>query len=258
MANLQTKVKILVNKKIGQNYWHLEFLSEPLSRLSQPGQFIDIKVNDTEQPLLRRPISIHGISGSKIRLLYEILGQGTQALAQRKPNELLDILGPLGKGFNWQSQNKGKSKAGQNILVAGGMGVAPLVFLAQRLNKPLVLIGGQSKKNILCLNEFKKLGCAVELATLDGSVGFKGRVTELLKNVLIQVKAQEIFSCGPQAMLKVVANIAQENQIKAQLSLESHMACGIGACLGCVVGTKSGYRRVCKDGPVFSSEELIW
>jgi len=145
-------------------------------------------------------------------------------------------------------------------LVAGGMGAAPLVFLAQKMKttNPLVLIGARTNKDILCVNDFKGSGCKVKLATDDGSNGFKGKVTDLLRAVLKEQKSSQIFSCGPHPMLKAVRELAVKNKIKAQLSLEEHMACGIGACLGCVVLTKTGYKRVCKDGPVFISEDLVW
>jgi len=152
-------------------------------------------------------------------------------------------------------------------LIAGGIGVAPLVFLAQRLlrhsgarNDTIVLIGAKAKEQILCAQEFKTLGCGVKLATGDGSVGFRGKVTDLLQQQLSVIghRSSVIYACGPHPMLKAVSEIARENKINAQLSLEEHMACGLGACLGCAVATKAGYKTVCKDGPVFSGEELIW
>lgn len=258
MKAAQIKAKIISNQKRSGNYWHLEFESGLIARGALAGQFVNIRVSDTLEPLLRRPISIHGVKASKVKIIYEVLGKGTQILATRKPGEFLDVLGPLGNGFNYS--RPAKSTPAKNILIAGGMGVAPLVFLAEKLKlgKPLVLIGARTKQQILCLQEFKALGCTVELATDDGSLGFKGRVTDLLSLILGQTKALGLFSCGPHLMLKAVAQVAQENKIPAQLSLEEHMACGVGACLGCVVTTKTGYKSVCKDGPVFSSEELIW
>ena len=256
MKPTQIKAKIIFNQKLNGNFWHLEFESGWIAKHAVAGQFINIRVGDTLDPLLRRPISIHGVKASKVKIIYEVLGKGTRILSTKKPGELLDILGPLGNGFDYSRSTK--SAAAGNILIAGGMGVAPLVFLAGKLNKPLVLVGARTKQQILCLQEFKALGCTVKLATDDGSAGFKGRVTDLLKAVLGQVKVLSLFSCGPHPMLKTVAQIAHENKIPAQLSLEEHMACGIGACLGCEVLTKSGYKSVCKVGPVFSSEELIW
>ncbi len=258
MKIAQIKARIISNKRFSGNYWHLEFESGVIAQNALPGQFVDIKVNAGIEPLLRRPLSIHRVKGTKVKLFYEVVGAGTQVLSQRKPGELLDMIGPLGNGFDYRGAIK--AKAGKNILIAGGMGVAPLVFLAEKikLSKPLVLIGARTKKQILCAPEFRALGCTVKLATDDGSAGFKGRVTDLLKIILTQTQASQLFSCGPHAMLKAVSEIARENKVSAQLSLEEHMACGIGACLGCVVSTKTGYKRVCKDGPVFSSQELTW
>ncbi|MFH0917563.1 MAG: dihydroorotate dehydrogenase electron transfer subunit [Candidatus Omnitrophota bacterium] len=259
MKIAQIKAKVFFNQRVSDNYWHLEFESSLIAKHALAGQFVNIKVADSLEPMLRRPISIHGVKASKVKIIYEILGKGTRILATKKPGEFLDIIGPLGKGFDY-SRQRVKSRQAKNILIAGGLGVAPLVFLAEklRLSQPLVLIGARTKQQILCLPEFKALGCTVKLATDDGSVGFKGRVTDLLNLVLKQSKPLCLFSCGPHPMLRSVARIAQENKIPAQLSLEEHLACGLGACLGCVVATKTGYKSVCKDGPVFSSEELIW
>ena len=258
MKVTQVKAKIIFNQRRSGNYWHLEFESGLIARAALPGQFVNIRVSDGFKPLLRRPISIHGVKAPKVKIIYEVLGKGTQILATRKPGEFLDILGPLGNGFNYS--RPAKTTPAKHILIAGGMGVAPLVFLAEKLKlaKPLVLIGARTKQQILCPQEFKALGCAVKLATDDGSGGFKGRVTDLLSLVLESVKPLGLFSCGPRPMLKAITQIAHKHKISAQLSLEEHMACGIGACLGCVVSTKTGYKSVCKDGPVFSSEELIW
>jgi len=258
MKTAQIKAKLISNYRFSGNYWHLEFESGVIAKNAQPGQFVNIKVSDGFEPLLRRPVSIHRVKGAKVKLFYEVVGAGTRVLSTRKPGEFLDIIGPLGNGFDYRGS--AKVKAGKNILIAGGMGVAPLVFLAEkvRLSKPLVLLGARTKKLILCAREFKTLGCGVQLATDDGSAGFKGKVTDLLKIILTQTRISGLFSCGPRGMLRAVSEIARENKINAQLSLEEHMACGIGACLGCVVSTKGGYRRVCKDGPVFSSQELTW
>ncbi len=260
MGPAQIKTKIISNKRFKDNYWHLEFESKSIAGSALPGQFVNIKVSGEAAPLLRRPLSIHKTCGSRVRLFYEVLGMGTRILSTRKPGEFLDVIGPLGNGFDLRSAISDKQQA---ILVAGGMGVAPLVFLAEKikLKKPLVLIGAKTKKQVLCLQEFKALGCLVKIATDDGSSGFKGKVTDLLVQLLRpapSAKRQAIYACGPRPMLKAISKIACEKNIDSQLSLEEHMACGIGACLGCVVPTVSGYKRVCKDGPVFSGRELNW
>ncbi|MDD5119736.1 MAG: dihydroorotate dehydrogenase electron transfer subunit [Candidatus Omnitrophica bacterium] len=259
METTRLQARIISNKRLTGNYWNLEFSSSQIARYARPGQFVNIRVNQGTDPLLRRPISIHAVKGSKIKLIYEVVGKGTLALSERKPQETLDLIGPLGKGFNYQLPVK--PQPGQNIFIAGGMGVAPLVYLAEKLNKPLVLIGARTKKQILCADEFRSLGCTLQLATDDGSLGFTGKVTDLLENILtstIDYRLSTIYACGPHPMLRAVSLIALKHNINAQVSLEGHMACGTGACLGCVVETISGYKRVCKDGPVFSSRELIW
>ncbi|MCX5698395.1 MAG: dihydroorotate dehydrogenase electron transfer subunit [Candidatus Omnitrophica bacterium] len=261
MKNFQLQAKILSQTKIKDNYWHCELSAPQVAKNALPGQFINIRVSDNFDPLLRRPISIYGVSGAKIKIFYEVVGKATEILAQKKKGEFLDIVGPLGRGFSFNLRTQ-ELKNLRTIIVAGGIGVAPLVFLAEKLKntKPLVLIGARTKKEILCAREFKALGCEVKIATDDGSRGFKGKVTDLLAYLLsaIDYRPLVIYSCGPRLMLKAVAQIAGEHKINAQLSLEEHMACGMGACLGCVVAAKSGYKTVCKDGPVFSSEELVW
>ena len=183
MKNFQLQAKILSQTKIKDNYWYCELSAPQVAKNALPGQFINIRVSDNFDPLLRRPISIYGVSGAKIKIFYEVVGKATEILAQKKKGEFLDIVGPLGNGFNYLAPGTHHLAP---ILVAGGMGVAPLVFLAEKLKstKPLVLIGARIKKEILCAREFKALGCEVKIATDDGSRGFKGKVTDLLKHHL--------------------------------------------------------------------------
>ena len=292
---LQVRAKILYNKKIKGNYFHLLLRAPKIAKESIPGKFLNVKVSDTCEPLLRRPLSIHMAKGANVGLLYEVVGQATQILSRRKPGEHLDVIGPLGNGFNYplslpvrQAGAIPALPAGRRyplpVLVAGGMGVAPLIFLAEKLMErtpntehrtPLVLIGAKTKNQILCTNEFQDLGCDVKIATDDGSRGFKGKVTELLDKILTSgfrlqasgkniraaynvQRAALIYACGPRSMLKEISRISKKYNIPAQVSLEEHMACGIGACLGCVVNTKEGFKRVCKEGPVFNADEIIW
>ena len=281
----QKKVKVLENKSFRLGYYMLTLQAPDIAKISKPGQFAEIKVNDEDYPLLRRPLSIHNASDKNIMFLYEVVGEATKILSARKKGEYLDIIAPLGNGFSLEPSSSNR----QPILVAGGMGVAPLVFLAKAISKrkaqsakrktqnknpkPIVIIGAKTKSQIVCEDEFKKLGCIVKVATDDGSKGFKGTATKLLENILAEgsrllaqgkfpsasnLQPLTIFACGPRAMLKEVSCIAKEKNIKAQISLEEHMACGIGACLGCVVNTKKGYQRVCQEGPVFNSSQIIW
>ena len=267
----QVRTKIVYNKRVKNNYFALALKAPRIVRRAQPGQFVQIKVNAGFQPLLRRPFGIHSVKGKRIEVLYEVLGPGTQILSQKKPGDFLDIIGPLGNGFNYRLAVSGSRLA---VLVSGGMGIAPLVFLAEKLiyrkpqtanRKPLVLIGAKTKSQILCEKEFKRLGCDVKISTDDGSLGFRGKITDLLKKLLRnneltkqRVNDSTIYACGPRPMLKEVSAVAKKYNIPAQLSLEEHMVCGIGACLGCTVNTREGYQRACKEGPVFNAQEIIW
>ncbi|PIP18725.1 MAG: dihydroorotate dehydrogenase electron transfer subunit [Candidatus Omnitrophica bacterium CG08_land_8_20_14_0_20_41_16] len=267
---VQLKAKIIYNKKFKGDYWHCIIDAPLIAKKSIPGQFVNIKLSDTLEPFLRRPFSIHRIGSpakgnflpKTIEILYKIIGQGTEILSGRKKGEYLDIIGPLGNGFDYTRTHEHTNT--RTILVAGGMGVAPLVFLSEKIKAKakVALIGARTKAQVLCEKEFKNSGCDVKIATDDGSAGFKGKVTELLRQVLLtNSRTHEltnyIYACGPKPMLKAVAGIAKKYRVSAQISLEEHMACGIGACLGCVVKTKTGYKRACKDGPVFEAQDII-
>jgi dihydroorotate dehydrogenase electron transfer subunit len=276
MRAAQSSLKIIDNIPAGEGYFKLSLLAPAIARRSLPGQFVEVKVGAGAQPLLRRPLSIHRASKGKIELLYEVVGPATAELSRRKQGEYLDVIGPLGSGFSYTldaipaCRQAGAIRSTLSILVAGGMGVAPLVFLAEKLRKvksqkakgkTLVLVGARTKKQLLCVPELNKLGCEVRIATDDGSAGFRGKATDLLGSILRSRNhdpGTTIYSCGPHPMLAEVSRLSRRYNLPAQLSLEAHMACGFGACLGCVVETIGGYKRVCKDGPVFGTEELVF
>jgi dihydroorotate dehydrogenase electron transfer subunit len=272
----QFKAKIIFNRRVVRdNYLRLALHAPQIAGVASPGQFVNIKVSDRVEPLLRRPFSIHKVRGAYIEVLYEALGKGTELLSKKKAGEYLDIIGPLGTGFVYRAPAQQRSSA--PILVAGGMGVAPLLFLAEQIKQcqgvkvsrcqGVVLIGAKNKSQILCEKEFKKLGYSVKISTDDGSRGLKGKVTELLTCLLSAIgpayrtgrhRLSAIYACGPKPMLKEITRISRKRHVYAQISLEEHMACGIGACLGCAVNTKEGLVRVCKEGPVFAADEIIW
>lgn len=257
-----------MNKKIKGPYFKMALRAPAISSGAAPGQFLMLKTESGQalSPFLRRPLGIHGAKRGQVEILYEVVGKGTEIFSQKKPGEFIDLLGPLGNGFDLRLPAAAHC---QPILVAGGMGVAPLVFLARQLvadrksrglKKISVLIGAKTKSHILCEKEFKNSGCNVKIATDDGSAGFPGRVTALLEKQLAAINPERsvVYACGPQPMLREIIRISREKEVLAEVSLEAHMACGIGACLGCAVDTKNGYKRVCQDGPVFKTENLIY
>ncbi|KAF0133830.1 MAG: dihydroorotate dehydrogenase electron transfer subunit [Candidatus Saganbacteria bacterium] len=250
---IQEDALVLDQKQISDKYFKLTLKSQFISNNSKPGQFVNVKVSPSITPLLRRPISIHKINkeNNSFDLLYEIVGAGTEILSKRKVGEKISVLGPLGNGFTIKNTPA--------LLVAGGMGVAPLYFLAEEMKKAsidaVILIGGKRSDSINCEEDFKKLGFNVFVTTEDGSKGEKGLIINLLRNHL---NRQAIYACGPKAMLKEISKMAAHKKIGCQVSMESYMACGIGSCKGCAVKTKSGYQMACKDGPVFNAEEIIW
>jgi dihydroorotate dehydrogenase electron transfer subunit len=226
---------------------------------AEPGQFAMVKVTDGIDPLLRRPFSIHrmmGIESGEFEILFRAVGSGTRILARTHVGDRLDVLAPLGRGF--------RADARRPLLVGGGIGVAPLLFLSEVfLSKgvqPKLLLGGRRDRDILCHEDFTCLAVPFSLATEDGTLGEPGLVTRLLERELAEKAAgTAVFACGPMPMLAAVARICREQGVPCQVSLEAHMACGVGACLGCVVaGEKHPYLRVCKEGPVFDAEEVRW
>ena len=249
------KAKVISNTEIAPEHYRMALASAYLARNARPGQFLNIKCGDSQTPLLRKPFSFYKIHKDTVEILYKIVGAGTNLLKEKKKGEILDVIGPLGNGFNAESAA---------ILVGGGHGVAPLVALAQKLRgkrRTLAFIGARAKKHVVCENDFKRLKVRTYVSTEDGSKGYKGLITDLLvKRLTGKSLAREltIFACGPKAMLKQVARIARRARIPCQVLLEEYMACGIGTCMGCAVYTKSGYKMVCKDGPVFDAEEITW
>ena len=244
-------------KKITNEVFLIALSSPHLLKNVSCGQFLHIKIPGA---ILRRPLSVHDVRENKIFILFRVRGKGTAALSGFKAADKLDVIGPLGKGFRL---DKCELKEGKNILIAGGIGVAPLLFLARQIVKiskkaPILLVGAKYKNDILAASSFKQLGCKVFIATDDGSLGIKGSVIDLLRKVLLSQEKVNIFACGPQVMFKALSNeIKNRNNIKGQVSFEQFMGCGIGTCCGCTVETKHGYKKACKDGPVFDINEVF-
>jgi dihydroorotate dehydrogenase electron transfer subunit len=257
-------LKIIFNDKISSDTFLLGLRSPEIAAESMPGQFVMIRIDNTIDPLLRRPFSVCGIRDKKtILILYRVLGKGTSILSQKQEGELVSVMGPLGNGFKLPDE---EDKA---LLIAGGMGVAPLFFLAGRLNSFHIefMAGFKTSDEIIRPERLDDLSINISIATDDGSSDYKGFVTDLLEEYIDchreSSDSLRVYSCGPISMLKKTAAITAKNNIPCQVSLETHMACGLGVCQGCAVKvsgseSRSPYRYACQDGPVFSSCDIDW
>jgi len=260
---LNDPAALIIRRKSWNGYVLLKLKSPRIARRSKPGQFLMVRVSGRPNPLLRRPLSIHAQDKDGVELFFARAGLGTGILADKKTGERLDILGPLGKGFTMPKAVKGKTFG----LVGGGRGIAPLYFLARELQAkggyPRVFYGGKSEADLPLLRKLASQKMEVFISTDDGSAGFPGLVTAMLEKELSRSgRPALIYACGPDPMMKRIGEIAAELGIPAQLSLESIMGCGIGACWGCVHKIRKGgaaeWIKICEEGPVFWASEIIW
>ena len=258
MKDIRAKVKY--NRLVAQNTYlmALDLGGEALE--ASPGQFVMLRVGDTSDPLLRRPFSVAGIDQKGLLLiLYRVVGKGTALMSQWGPGVKTWALGPLGKGFD---VGLGKDTA---IIVAGGIGVAPLIFLAHEIDSPVTifLLGARTKDELIDREILPEKGIELRVSTDDGSAGHHGPVTELLEEALKTAHPEKtaVYACGPESMVRQVARICSSRNVGCQVSLETAMACGVGACLGCALkvrkGPKQSYAHVCKDGPVFDGQDIL-
>jgi dihydroorotate dehydrogenase electron transfer subunit len=232
-------------------------------------------IDQRHDPLLRRPFTIYRAENGIIEIIFQVIGRGTRLLSQKLPGEVVRVMGPLGNSFVIPDELE------IAILIGGGIGIASLMMLAEELHwrkkRSIGLVGAQNGNRILCVDDLQAVGTEVYISTDDGSCGYHGWVTDLLRRILSKrleqqegkegsrstFHASRIYACGPDGMLKAVAKIANEFHLPAQLALENRMACGVGACLGCVLKIKSGdddveYKRVCLEGPIFDAQDIVW
>ncbi len=259
MSQYQEKATIIRVEQLSDENFRLTLQTDEIAKNAKPGQFVMISTAQGKDPYLRRPFSIHQTTLSgRIQILFKVTGRGTGLLAHTKVGEQLSVFGPLGHGFDLRL-DKGA------CLIGGGMGIAPMLFLAKQLcllkkdtTSDLILFGGKKIQEVEPLvKDFEQLNMQTIAATDDGSYGKKGYVTDIFNNANLP-KECVVYACGPEAMMGRVNDLCREKNIECQVSVESVMACGMGACLGCNIPSKDGYVHVCYEGPVFNAEELIW
>lgn len=262
---LEARVSIEYNRQIGKDTWLMGFCSPDLAFHAMPGQFLMVHSGKaTKDPLLRRPFSIHGIQDNDgLMILYKVVGKGTRLLSSLKKDNTISVIGPLGNGFPLPGPHE------RILLVAGGMGIAPIFFLTQVLQEarslsPALILGFATSQNVVRVQELRDMSVDISLSTEDGSAGHKGLVTDLMDDYLAHNAHEKptVYACGPTPMLKAVARRAADARIRCYVSLEGYMACGLQVCLGCAVkaadGKAKAYHYVCQNGPVFLSEIIDW
>lgn len=246
--------------EIARDVYLLDLRAPDIAQTAQPGHFCMLEVHSgaSRDPLLRRPLSIHRTdSGGRLTFLYGRVGRGTALLARLRAGDTVRVLGPLGRGFRVPPEAPA-------LLVGGGLGIAPLLFLAETLPatpRATIILGGRTRDCLFALKDFSALPHEFLLGTEDGSLGERGLVTDVLSEVLTRSRENmTVFACGPWPMLQAVFRIAAEHDLPCQVSVEAAMACGTGLCLGCAVprADGNGYWHVCKEGPVLDATKIAW
>jgi len=255
MEKIQNIYKVLGNDKLSPHYWRLTFDAPELAAQVKPGQFVHIRCDEQGlQPFFRRPFSVYR-ARKYVEIFYDVVGPGTKLLSLKKKGETLDVLGPLGVPFVMPPAD-----TKQVVMIAGGIGIAPMLILSDMLkNKKYDLVlfyGGRDRGHVYPMQEFKDNGVKVHIATDDGSVGAKGRISVLFDKIEKNPGKTFIYTCGPNPMMKAVQAFGAQHGISGQAACEEIMACGLGACLGCSIETNSGFKTVCYDGPAFNLDEV--
>ena len=255
----QEKAIVVEHHNFQGEYRILRLTAPGIGPKVKPGQFLHLLIPQLSDRILRRPFSIYKADAEGISILYKPVGRGTDSMKPLQAGDTVDVIGPLGNGYPERGEGKFP------VLVAGGYGNAALYLKAKELSvKGVAFFGGRTAEDILCVEEFKALGWEVRPTTDDGSLGTQGLVTADFDPWMAEQDIQklELFVCGPEPMLKAMGDRAIENDFTAWLSMDKNMACGVGACLTCVIKRKTAdgweWARCCKDGPVFESREILW
>lgn len=250
-------VRVLANERLSSGVGLLVLDAPRTSAQVRPGQFVHLRIAAGIDTILRRPFSVHRAHGGRLEILYQILGAGTLRIAEKQVGDAsMDIVGPLGTGWDVDAD------VDHALVVAGGLGAAPMGMLVEHLAArgvaTVIAQGAPTAARLVARELFEEVSRRYECATDDGSVGECGLVTALTARLLGSERFDVVYCCGPEAMQRAVARQALDHGVRCQVSLERLMACGVGACLSCVVSTSAGLKRACVDGPVFEAEEVCW
>lgn len=252
----QGRVRIIEQNALPCNVFQMVLEAPDVVSLAQAGQFVHVRCGDDYDPLLRRPISINRLdkAAGRLTLVYKVVGRGTEQLSRSNTGDYVDIMGPLGNGFTLQGTKP--------LLIGGGLGNAPLLALADALAPRTVtmVMGAQNAEGLVIYDEFANACCNIHAATNDGSIGYCGYAPVLAEELFARQSYDIIYACGPVPMLRYIQQMAARFKIPCQISLEEFMACGVGACLGCTcrpAAEGNPYKKVCTDGPVFWSGEVV-
>lgn len=250
------RATVRANERVAEGVGLLVLEAPHTAGVIAPGQFVHLRIAEGADFILRRPFSVYRAADGRLEILYQVLGRGTRALAQTPAGAVMDLIGPLGHG--WQIP-EGITHA---LVVAGGLGAAPMGMLVEELARRGVAAtlahGAPSADRLLARDLFEATCRRTEVATDDGSVGLCGFVTALTDGLIAADRPDVVYVCGPEPMQRIVAAQAASAGVPCQVSLERLMACGVGACLSCVVTTVHGRKRACVDGPVFDAAEVVW
>lgn len=253
MKKFLEEATIITNEAIIPEVWKMVFRAPQIAAEAKPGQFVNVQKSEGKT-FLRRPFGVADadVSAGTVTIIYRLVGLGTHEMAAMKAGDVISVEGPLGEGVF----TTGEGKA---LLVGGGVGLAPLIFLAKTIEKPVVLVGGKTAAETFWTTFFEPYAEKIYVTTDDGSAGMKGFAVQALPTILAENKIDRISTCGPTMMMKTIAEAAAKADVFCEVSMEKRMACGIGVCLGCTFESKETGKRhkVCADGPVFSAKEVF-
>ncbi len=251
--------EVIENQEVASGFFRLTLAADSFPETVAPGQFVMVRTAEGVDPLLRRAFAVHDVLDRRIKILYKVVGRGTEWLSKRKKSDGIDLIGPLGRGFVIPKTVK------TAWLVAGGIGIAPFKLMIRVLRSKNIdttlFFGARTAEELAGLRDLGEQGLSLVLSTEDGSLGEQGMIVDVFREYIQNAqidKTCRVYACGPHPMLSETARLCRETGVAGEVSMESEMGCGLGTCMGCVIRTPDGYQRVCREGPVFPADRILW